>query len=69
MIVIQQPFGGRHHGASLLQLQRAVAVGRQQNRRVIIEPLAQRGDQRRALGDRLRRRQAFRMLFQAFHAK
>ena len=69
VVIVEQPFGGRHDGASALKLRRAGAVSGQKSGRVGVQSLLERQHARRAPRDRLRRRKALRMLLQPLDAE
>ncbi len=66
VIVVEQPFGGRHHAPAALQFFGARAVGREQDGGVVVEPRVQRQNSRWRLRHRLRGGEALRVLLEPF---
>ena len=64
VVVVEQPFGGRHHAAAALQFFGARAIGLQQDRRVVVQSGVQRQDDRRRLRHGLRSGEALSVLLQ-----
>ena len=69
VVIIEQPFRGGHHAASALDLRGACAIGLKQDRRIVVEPVTQRGYAGWAQGDWLRCSQRRRMVLEPIDAK
>ena len=69
MVVVEQPFGGRHDAPPGLDLRDAGAVGREQDGGVLAQPPAQRRNPGRPRGHGLRPREALGVLLQTIDAE
>ncbi len=63
MIIVDQPFGGRRNSLAFGNSGAEFAVGRQQGRGIIVEPVDDGVDPGRVISDDLRFGQAARVLF------
>ena len=69
MVVVDEPFGGGGDGFGLFERLYGGAIGREQSRCIVTKPMRELVASRRISFDCLRRRQAARMIFQAFDSK
>src|SRR5687768_8391858 len=66
VVVVEQPFGSRHHSSATFELRGARPVCREKDFCVVLQSDAQRQDSRRSIGHRLSGSQALGMLLQPF---
>ena len=69
VIVVEHPFSSGDHASATLQLGGACAIACQQNLGIVAETCAQGQDSRGAFRNRLRRREACRVLLESFDAE